>query len=101
MNLDDLFPTKEEQISASESLKALVHSNGWKVLTKIIDKDLEKYDNQLKFTDFNNIEEQRAVQKRYADLLLLKEYPGQIVRELTDDNVPELELDPYSSSDEE
>jgi hypothetical protein len=97
MNIDKLFPTKDEREQTISSLKTLLNSKGWKVLKKLLDSDLEKLDNELKFREFEDLEEQKRTRDRYADLLLLCNYPEDIIKDLSDSGEPDIpNFDPYT-----
>jgi hypothetical protein len=94
--IDKLFPTKEERDEAVSSLKTLLNSRGWKVLKRLLDSDLEKLDNELKFSDFENLEEQKRVRDKYANILLLSNYPNDIIKDLSDEaDTEKPNFDPY------
>ncbi len=101
MNLDKFFPTKKDKNEAKEALKNLINSQGWKVMQELLDFDLKKIDNDLKFKPFDKIEEQRQTQDKYAHLYLLRNYPEDIIKELSDQPTSKVELDPYFPQDEE
>jgi len=97
ISFDELFKNKKERDSAIEALKTLNGSKGWKILESIIDKDLDKLDNKLKFETFDNLSDQQKCQEKYAHLFILKNYPKRIVEILSDESVEKVEFDPYLS----
>ena len=93
--IDELFPNKGDREAAKESLKTLIDSKGWNILKKMLDFDLKKLDNRLKFESFEKIEDQRRCQEKYAELLLLKSYPEEMIGALSDKPTEKVELDPF------
>ncbi len=92
---EELFPSDKEKNEAVNSLRTLVRSKGWKVLTKLLDFDINKIDNELRVKEFEDVNELKRMQDSRATRQLLKEYPEEIIRTLSRDQSEKVELDPY------
>lgn len=93
--IDELFPTEKDRNEAIGALRSLAKSKGWQILGKLLDREVEKIDNELKTQDFDNLIDLKVKQDQYATRVLMKELPNDIIRALSDEPLEKVELDPY------
>jgi len=78
-------------------LVALKKSEGWKILVKILDLNIEEIDKKLHgIKELENNETIEILQNQWADRKQLKELPEMLINEYKDKEVSPINLDPYS-----
>jgi hypothetical protein len=92
----EIFDTDEQRQAAITALLGFTEHHGWKLIEKVLDMNIEAFDEQLRDSDFASIDDLRLVQKRRSDLYKFKSLPKLILDEARNVPPPEDE-DDYES----
>jgi hypothetical protein len=77
----EIFTTDEQRQTAIDNLRGFTDLPGWKLIEKVLNINIEEFDQQLRDADFASIDELRLVQKRRSDLHKFKSLPKLILDE--------------------
>jgi len=95
INLDKLFPTKNDKEKALAYLNQLQKTEGWKILVELLNEDIAKMDDDLRVKQFENVNEVNEIQNKRAYLVILKQLPEKLTDALKEDPLKEPDFEIY------
>lgn len=83
----DIFKTEADKTEARKVLPELVQHDGWKLILRALDANIQYFSDELKNRienrrDFENLEQLYALQDRIDDLKQMAELPTLIMQEV-------------------
>jgi hypothetical protein len=86
----DIFESDKDKAEGRKALKELIGHEGWKLIVRALDLNIEYFSEQLKNRiehrrDFENLEQLYALQDRIDDLNQMKDLPITLAQETLPD----------------